>query len=75
MLYTLVALIPTIAVTARRMHDTGNSGWFQLIPIYNLVLACTKSEEGPNEYGPHPDNPEGMNIDEFGSEQRDTNFE
>ncbi len=53
-LYTLAMLIPSIAVGVRRMHDVGKSGWFLLIPIYNLVLACTDSEPGDNEYGPNP---------------------
>lgn len=47
----LVMLIPSIAVSCRRMHDTGRSGWFQLVPIYNLILACTPSNPGSNEYG------------------------
>lgn len=44
-------LIPSIAVSCRRMHDTGRSGWFQLVPIYNVVLACTASNPGSNKYG------------------------
>lgn len=47
-------LIPYIAVTARRMHDVGKSGWFMLIPFYNIYLACLDSEPGKNEYGPNP---------------------
>ena len=53
-LYSLAVLIPSIAVGVRRMHDVGKSGWFILIPIYNLVLACTDSLAGDNEYGPNP---------------------
>lgn len=52
--YQLAILIPSIAAGVRRMHDTGRSGWFLLIPIYNLILACTRGDEGPNEYGPDP---------------------
>ena len=44
-------LIPSIAVSCRRMHDTGRSGWFQVVPIYNLILACTPSNPGSNKYG------------------------
>jgi len=36
------------------MHDVGKSGWFVLIPIYSLILACTGSQDGDNEYGPNP---------------------
>lgn len=48
---TLVMVIPSIAVSCRRMHDTGRSGWFQLVPIYNLILACTSSDSEANKYG------------------------
>jgi uncharacterized membrane protein YhaH (DUF805 family) len=47
-------LVPSIAVGIRRMHDVGKSGWYILIPIYNLVLACTEGEKGDNQYGPDP---------------------
>jgi uncharacterized membrane protein YhaH (DUF805 family) len=53
-IYTLAVLIPGIAVGVRRMHDVGKSGWFLLIPIYNLVLACTDGVNGDNEYGADP---------------------
>jgi len=53
-IYTLVILIPGIAVAVRRMHDVGKSGWFILIPIYNLILACTNGVSGDNEYGADP---------------------
>jgi uncharacterized membrane protein YhaH (DUF805 family) len=43
---SLITLIPTIAVAVRRMHDVGKSGWFILVPIYNLVLVLTPSK-GP----------------------------
>lgn len=52
--YGLAVLIPGIAVAVRRMHDVGKSGWYMLIPIYNLVLALTPGEAGPNAYGPDP---------------------
>jgi uncharacterized membrane protein YhaH (DUF805 family) len=54
MIASLALLIPSIAVGVRRMHDVGKSGWFLLIPIYNLILACTEGEKGTNEYGPDP---------------------
>ena len=53
-IYTLVVLIPSIAVGVRRMHDVGKSGWFILIPIYNFILALTEGEKGENEYGIDP---------------------
>ncbi len=53
-LYSLVILLPSITVGVRRMHDVGKSGWFLLIPIYNLVLACTEGMSGENKYGLDP---------------------
>lgn len=53
-IYSLAVLLPSIAVAIRRMHDVGKSGWFILIPIYNLILACTEGDKGQNEYGPDP---------------------
>jgi len=53
-IYSLVAMLPSIAVGVRRMHDVGKSGWFLLIPIYNLVLLCTEGEKGDNRYGMDP---------------------
>jgi uncharacterized membrane protein YhaH (DUF805 family) len=50
-LYLLAVSIPGLAVGARRMHDVGKSGWFLLIPIYNLVLACSMGTSDENEYG------------------------
>lgn len=53
-LYTLAVLLPSIAVGVRRMHDIGKSGWFILIPIYNLILAATEGDKGENQYGADP---------------------
>lgn len=53
-IYSVAVLLPAIAVAVRRMHDVGKSGWFILIPIYNLVLACTDGVKGDNEYGADP---------------------
>jgi len=53
-LYTLATLLPSISVAVRRMHDVDKSGWFVLIPIYNLILALTEGTKGDNEYGAEP---------------------
>ena len=60
-IYSLAIVIPNIAVGARRLHDTGRSGWWQLIgfvPIIGLiVLLIFFVQEGSfdrNEYGPSP---------------------
>jgi uncharacterized membrane protein YhaH (DUF805 family) len=53
-IFSLVMLIPTLAVGVRRMHDVGKSGFFILIPIYSLILALTEGEANENQYGPNP---------------------
>jgi uncharacterized membrane protein YhaH (DUF805 family) len=57
----LALLIPTLAVTVRRLHDTGRSGWWLLIGliplvglIVMLVFTVQDSKPGDNEYGPNP---------------------
>ena len=54
LIFSLATIIPSIAVGVRRMHDVGKSGWFILIPIYNIILACTNGDAGTNEYGNDP---------------------
>ena len=60
-LFDLFIFIPYLAVCIRRLHDTGNSGWWviiALIPIIGtiwlLVLVCSNSEPGTNEWGDNP---------------------
>ncbi|HEY8665718.1 MAG TPA: DUF805 domain-containing protein [Tepidisphaeraceae bacterium] len=53
-IYNLAVLVPSIAVGVRRMHDTDHSGWWLLLPIVNLVFACTDSTPGPNRFGENP---------------------
>jgi len=43
--------LPCFAAGVRRMHDVGRSGWFILVPIYNIVLWCTQGNSGTNKYG------------------------
>lgn len=53
-IYNLAVLIPSIAVSIRRMHDIGMSGWFILIPIYDIYLATIPGNHGENQYGADP---------------------
>lgn len=57
-LYMLVTLIPHLAVLARRLHDTNQSGWFYFIsfvpfvgPIVLLIFLCKEGTKGDNHYG------------------------
>ena len=57
----LALLIPSLAVSVRRLHDTGRSGWWLLISLVPLVrgivlIAFTlqNSQPGNNRYGPNP---------------------
>jgi len=43
-IFILAIFIPAAAVGCRRMHDVGRSGWFQLIPLVNLVWLCEQSD-------------------------------
>jgi uncharacterized membrane protein YhaH (DUF805 family) len=53
-LYSFAVLLPGIAVGIRRMHDVDKSGWYILIPFYNLYLACMEGTRGDNQYGEDP---------------------
>lgn len=43
-----------VAQGAKRCHDRGNSGWYQLLPGYFIWLAFASGDTGDNEYGPSP---------------------
>lgn len=60
-IYNLAILLPAIAVSVRRLHDIGRTGWWMLIvliPIVGaivlLVFMLLDSEAGENQYGPNP---------------------
>lgn len=60
-LIMLAILLPSLAVTVRRLHDTGRKGWWiliNLIPyvgaIVMLVFTLFDSQPGDNKYGPNP---------------------
>jgi uncharacterized membrane protein YhaH (DUF805 family) len=54
MVYSLAMIIPSLAVSVRRMHDIGRSGWWILFPIVNLIFLFMDSQAEENEYGPNP---------------------
>ncbi len=51
---SLLLSIFIILQGVKRIHDTDNSGWFILVPIYNLILMLTDGTEGPNRFGEDP---------------------
>lgn len=60
-IYSLAILLPSLAVTVRRLHDTGRSGWWILISlvpfvgsIILIVFLCLESQSAENQYGPNP---------------------
>ena len=60
-LFSLAIIIPGLAVTIRRFHDIGRSGWailFGFIPavgsIILLFFMAKDSQPGQNQYGPNP---------------------
>lgn len=68
-IYALVMTIPSLAVSVRRLHDTGHSGWWiflNLIPVIGSIVLfiwfITDSDPDTNEYG---DNPKQEFIAEF----------
>ena len=68
-IYSLAVLIPSIAVTVRRLHDTGRTGWWiliSLIPVIGGIILLTfmvlDSEPGTNQYGPNPKEAGGYSL-------------
>ena len=67
-LFALAVLLPSLAVTVRRFHDIGQSGWIyvllavaSIIPIVGfvasiaiLVMLCLNSQRQANKFGPPP---------------------
>ncbi|MFL1013643.1 DUF805 domain-containing protein [Flavisericum labens] len=67
----LIILLPSVyfilAQGAKRCHDRGNSGWYQIIPFYVFWMVFADSDYGPNEYGDNPkDNGNHDPIEEIG---------
>lgn len=59
--FSLAVLLPSIGLGARRLHDIGMSGWWQLIGIIPVLgwvaiiyLLAKQGQAGPNEYGTDP---------------------
>jgi uncharacterized membrane protein YhaH (DUF805 family) len=60
-MYGLFVFVPGLAVTVRRLHDSGKSGWMVLIvvipvvgAIWLLLLLAKQGDSEANQYGPRP---------------------
>tara|TARA_R100001143_G_scaffold52481_2_gene47698 strand:+ start:73177 stop:73527 length:351 start_codon:yes stop_codon:yes gene_type:complete len=60
-LFSLAIIVPSIAVSVRRLHDVGKTGWMLLvglIPLVGLIILIyfyvQEGDSGPNEYGIGP---------------------
>jgi uncharacterized membrane protein YhaH (DUF805 family) len=60
-LFSLALLVPSITVGVRRLHDTGRSGWTELlglIPLAGIIILIVfwvqEGTAGENKYGPNP---------------------
>ena len=60
-IYAIATLVPALAVGARRLHDIGKTGWWQLVglvPLIGLIILIIffvmDSNPGDNQYGPNP---------------------
>ena len=69
-LIIVATIIPTLAVSARRLHDLNKSGWFYFFvliplmgPIVRLVWFFTDGDRFTNNYGSDPKNPDEVEFD------------
>jgi len=60
-LYAVLMIAPGLAITTRRLHDLGRSGWWQLLHLVPgfgtlilLALLLRRGQQGPNRFGPSP---------------------
>ena len=61
-LFSLGVLVPSLAAGSRRLHDTGKSGWLQLLALIPVVgwivliyLTAQPGQPGTNEHGAPPE--------------------
>ncbi len=55
-----ISVLPFFSLQARRLHDIGKSGWWQLLAWFPIVFFlslywyCKKGDEGKNSFGENP---------------------
>ena len=62
---SLLLSIYIIIWGVKRMHDVNKSGWYILVPIYNLILTFTPGTKGSNDYGEDPKTSKVEDDDSF----------
>lgn len=59
-IFALGMVIPSLSIATRRLHDTGRSGWWQLIScvpligVIILIVFLVQDSHGTNDYGVSP---------------------
>ena len=71
-LYSMASIVPMLAVTVRRLHDTDRSGWWYFISFIPLVgsiiliiFLASEGTYGPNLYGDDPKEEEYLLEDHY----------
>ncbi|PKG58465.1 DUF805 domain-containing protein [Shewanella sp. Choline-02u-19] len=62
-IFSLGLLIPSLSIGARRLHDTGRSGWWQLIgiiPLIGLIVLIVFYVQDSHDENSYGDNPKGV---------------
>lgn len=76
LIWWLGTIIPSVAVTVRRLHDRGMSGWWYLgfvvisiLPLLGLIasfafliILCLPGTPGANRFGPDPKDPSDVAV-------------
>ncbi len=59
-IWSVAILVPNLAISVRRLHDIGKSGWWYLISLIPLVggiillVFCCQDSGPDNQWGPNP---------------------
>jgi uncharacterized membrane protein YhaH (DUF805 family) len=75
---TVALLLPSLAVTVRRLHDVDHSGWFMLIGLIPIVgwiivlVALVKDSDSDNPYGPSPKYPTAPRLMDYPGQPQPT---
>ena len=61
LIYLVAVIVPSTAVSIRRLHDINRTGWWELLVLVPIlgwlvltVFAVIAGDQGSNRYGPDP---------------------